>query len=350
MKQTFGEFLTQRRKEKNLTQKNLAEKLHVSESTVCKWETNVARPDISLLPDLSEILGVTEHELITSSIDENNRNNAVFAGRWRKMIFSVNMFFYIAYIIALITCFIVNLAVSHTLDWFWIVLTALLLSATFTVIPKYIKKFKLIFIPLSQIAAFLLLIITCRIYSNGQWSVLIPGISVAYAYIIVFLPIIIARYNLPEHIKKNNALISIAVDWIWLLGLLAYICVYNRGDWFFGLALPICGVCLLLPVIVVLILQKLKTNAFIKAGLLFLTCFLWNNIIGYTVNALLNGRGWSGKGNWNPFGANFSIWTVEYISCNVQAIVSLSLLAVAFVLLVVGMTVRLSANKNNAKN
>ena len=66
MENDFGKFLKQKRQEKSLTQKDLAKKLFVSESAVSKWEKNIAHPDITLLPTLSEILGVTEHELITA--------------------------------------------------------------------------------------------------------------------------------------------------------------------------------------------------------------------------------------------------------------------------------------------
>ncbi len=69
MENTFGSFLRQKRQEKNLTQKQLSKLLFVSESTISKWEKDVAHPDITLLPKLSEILGVSEHELITASVD-----------------------------------------------------------------------------------------------------------------------------------------------------------------------------------------------------------------------------------------------------------------------------------------
>ena len=60
MENSFGCFLKQKRQEKNLTQKELAKLLFVSESAVSKWEKDVAHPDITLLPKLAEILKVTE--------------------------------------------------------------------------------------------------------------------------------------------------------------------------------------------------------------------------------------------------------------------------------------------------
>ena len=73
MENTFGGFLRQKRQEKKLTQKELSKLLFVSESTVSKWEKDVAHPDITLLPKLSEILSVSEHELITASVDNKAR-------------------------------------------------------------------------------------------------------------------------------------------------------------------------------------------------------------------------------------------------------------------------------------
>ena len=97
MNDNFGTFLKQKRQEKNLTQKELATLLFVSESAVSKWEKNVAHPDISLLPKLSEILGTTEHELITASIDKEFREEKAQAKKWQTFSTAWDFFFYIAY-------------------------------------------------------------------------------------------------------------------------------------------------------------------------------------------------------------------------------------------------------------
>ena len=144
MENSFGDFLKQKRQEKNLTQKDLANMLHVSESAISKWEKDVARPDISLLPILAEILGVSEHEIITASIDKQSRAEKIQAKKWRTLSFSWSLFFYIAYGLALLPCFICDLAINKSLTWFWIVFSALLLAFTFTNLPKLIKKHKII--------------------------------------------------------------------------------------------------------------------------------------------------------------------------------------------------------------
>lgn len=60
----FGTFLAQLRKERNWTQKDLAEKCFVSDKAVSKWERGLSMPDIALLSPLSELLGVTIAELL----------------------------------------------------------------------------------------------------------------------------------------------------------------------------------------------------------------------------------------------------------------------------------------------
>ena len=59
-----GEFIKEKRKEKNLTQKELAEKLSITDRAISKWERGICCPDISILKELSSILGVSVNELL----------------------------------------------------------------------------------------------------------------------------------------------------------------------------------------------------------------------------------------------------------------------------------------------
>ena len=60
-----GEWIAARRKEKELTQKDLAARLGVTDKAVSRWETGKGYPDISLLPALAEELGCTVNELLS---------------------------------------------------------------------------------------------------------------------------------------------------------------------------------------------------------------------------------------------------------------------------------------------
>lgn len=64
------------REHKALTQKQLAEKLCISDKTISKWETGKGLPDISLLEDLARVLGVSLTELMTGDLQTNENRSA----------------------------------------------------------------------------------------------------------------------------------------------------------------------------------------------------------------------------------------------------------------------------------
>lgn len=62
--QKFGNFIIELRKENNMTQKELADKLHLTDKAISKWERGLSFPDISILKPLSEVLKVSIIELL----------------------------------------------------------------------------------------------------------------------------------------------------------------------------------------------------------------------------------------------------------------------------------------------
>lgn len=70
MNESIGNRIAKFRKAKNLTQEELANHLGVSSQAVSKWENDASCPDISLLPKLCRVLGVTADELLTGKNDE----------------------------------------------------------------------------------------------------------------------------------------------------------------------------------------------------------------------------------------------------------------------------------------
>ena len=53
-----GKLILRLRKENHMTQKELADAMNISDKTISKWERGLGLPDVSLLRELSEILGV----------------------------------------------------------------------------------------------------------------------------------------------------------------------------------------------------------------------------------------------------------------------------------------------------
>lgn len=74
-KHSIGEFIAILRKAGGMTQRDLADKLNVSDKTVSRWERDETAPDISLLPVIADLFGITTDELLRGErIAETVRN------------------------------------------------------------------------------------------------------------------------------------------------------------------------------------------------------------------------------------------------------------------------------------
>ena len=76
----FGAFIAQLRKEQELTQKELADKLNVTDKAVSKWETGKGFPDVKLLEPLAQALGVSLVELMQGRRQEADTLTVAEAG------------------------------------------------------------------------------------------------------------------------------------------------------------------------------------------------------------------------------------------------------------------------------
>ena len=67
MKQNMGDLIAGLRKERGMTQKDLAEQMNVTDKAVSKWERNLSCPDVNSIPRLAQVLGVGVEELMTAA-------------------------------------------------------------------------------------------------------------------------------------------------------------------------------------------------------------------------------------------------------------------------------------------
>lgn len=60
-----GEFICKSRKKLGMSQKELANKLNITDKAVSKWERGLSFPDISMLIPISEVLGISLYDILT---------------------------------------------------------------------------------------------------------------------------------------------------------------------------------------------------------------------------------------------------------------------------------------------
>ena len=80
-----GKTIKELREKRKITQRELSEKIGVSDRTVSKWETEKGFPDIGIIEELAKALGVSIAELLTGDLRENGNLSA----NMRKMCFYV---------------------------------------------------------------------------------------------------------------------------------------------------------------------------------------------------------------------------------------------------------------------
>lgn len=126
----MGQFIAKMRKENNMTQKALAEKLHVTDKAVSKWERGLSYPDISLLTSIADTLGVTAGELLNGQKSENVSeeikstvdNALIFAEKSenKKIISFKNILalsLTIILLLGIVVCSICDLAITGNFTW-----------------------------------------------------------------------------------------------------------------------------------------------------------------------------------------------------------------------------------------
>lgn len=64
----IGNFIKQKRKEKNITQNELSEKLNLTNRAISKWENGICMPDSGIIPELCDILDITINDLFSGEV------------------------------------------------------------------------------------------------------------------------------------------------------------------------------------------------------------------------------------------------------------------------------------------
>lgn len=82
----IGRFIAERRKQENLTQAQLAEKLNITDRAVSKWETGRAMPDSSIMLELCRVLKITVNDLLSGEVVSMENYNKEMESKLIEMV------------------------------------------------------------------------------------------------------------------------------------------------------------------------------------------------------------------------------------------------------------------------
>lgn len=197
----------------------------------------------------------------------NERKHVVenYAKKVKRRSVSIGIALASVLVIPVIICLIVNLATGHALDWFFIVLTSLMLFASLSVVPLVVEKKKLLWTLSSSMLSLMLLLITCCLYVNGDWF-FVTSISVILGLSVIFGPYVIGE--LPwDGCAKHKAVLGLALDTILLYVLLLVCGFYLNDPLYWECAFFIATPFVLLVWILCALIRSTKLDAFIKGGI-----------------------------------------------------------------------------------
>lgn len=220
MNQTeIGKFIAKCRKEKKLTQAQLAEKLNITDRAVSKWETGKSMPDSSIMLELCEILGITVNELLSGEeinmeiYEQKVEENLIALKRKDENNMAKNVIVSILFSMILLTgimvCIICNLAISGRLTWSLIPASSIVFAwvISFPGILLGKKGIVLNFISLSIFIIPYLYLLSRLLNTRAIFSI---GSAIA-SVSILFLWLLFAVFN---HIGKTRKLIALGIAFL----------------------------------------------------------------------------------------------------------------------------------------
>lgn len=329
-KKTLGKFIQTKRKEKNLSQKQLAAMLYVTESAVSKWERGISYPDITMISGICSALEISEHELCTASEDYKQRETERMAKSYVKFKWTYTLICCACYLSALIPCFISNIVNEHRLSWFFILLTSLMLTASIINVPMLARKNKCLITLLSTFISLNLLLLSGCIYSGGDWFIM-AFLSVLMGFCYVFMPFILKSEPLKQYIGNKKGLICLtSYTLVTILEILYGTLKYSeKADTISGLTTVI----ILFAIIwaIFLVIRYTKFNGILKAGICSSIIGTFILVIDFFLNKIYTG--------------DHKIYFLTINNIDISLYVALCFLGIGIILAIIGITKHLKSNK-----
>ena len=307
--------------------------LPLYQDQICNaYSRTVIETHLQECPDCREILAKLRNNRYDAQLVQEKTNVLeAHARKERKETFLVGASVAGILTIPVIVCLICNLAIGHGLDWFFIVLTALLVTASVSVVPLMVPEHTILWTLGSFTGSLLLLLFTICLYTGGNWFFL-ASVPVLFGLSVLFMPYIVRKIPLSGFLSRNRALLVMAWDTLWLYGVIIVCGFHTAVTDYWRIALQITGFCILLPWAFLLIIRYTKLQAQVKAGFCTILCGLFGAVINPVLALILQ--------DWERFHAYTSLailpWNAETFNVITALSVAAATIPTGIVLIVCG--------------
>lgn len=205
---------------------------------------------------------------------------------------------------------------------------SLLLVASLSVVPLMAPtKQAGLYTILSFVGSLLLLLAVICIYAHGNWFFL-AAIPTVFGLSLFLMPYVIYHIPLPKAVSHHKGLLVMLWDTVWLYAIIIVCGLHAAVPGYWRIALEITGYCILIPWTVFLVIRYLKVHPLIRAGISCCIVGLFTTFINTVAELIIYG-----KADSSILNADFSNWSYPTNNANVSVlilIVSLSI-SIAFI-------------------
>lgn len=312
---------------------------------VCSEESKLMIEEhLSECPTCSMMLKMMQKQDYDDNlIDERNQVVKNYAKKIKRRSLRIGITLASVLLIPVLICLIVNVATGHALDWFFIVLTSLMLFASLSVVPLVVEKKKLQWTLGTSFLSLMLLLMTCCLYVGGDWF-FVASIATTLGLSVVFGPYVIGELPWNE-CKQHKYVLSLVVDTILFYGLL-FVCGLNLNDpLYWNSAFLIAMPCVLLVWVLFILIHYMKLDAFIKGGLVVILVGVFTTFINGFITWVLEGTF-----KMRIVNAHLNAWHSDMlINANIELLILISTFLCGGILIVIGLR-RWFMKKNSMKS
>lgn len=201
---TLGERIKFHRKRIGLTQEQLAQRMGVSAQAVSKWENNLSCPDISVLPELANLFGITLDELLGKQesvraevVEDEHKGSSNWSWQWNAFPAKksgVHLFSF--YLISIGAVMLMNNLFSFDVSWWTVVWT---LALAFTGLGGLFKRFSIfsLIVCLTGVGFLVSEYVTLPI--KFSWGLVIPALILLWG-----LSLLIDTFGIRKSIRRAH--------------------------------------------------------------------------------------------------------------------------------------------------